>query len=490
MKASVRSRLERLTIRRRLAVGLVVLVAVVLAAVGFATIRALQVFLLDQVDQQLQQTSDRLVGPRRGPADLSGQPLGTLAVLIGPSGAVDAAVVSVPRGEAPPPPLTDADKQELVSASQQALNDPQSVDLSGQLGSYRVVADVLPNGETLVTGLPLASVHKTVGRLLLVEVVVVAVALVVVGALGAWLVRLGLRPLNRITVTARRVAALPLDRGQAALPDRVPVQAPNTEVGQVSEALNVMLGHVDDAFAARAASEQRLRRFVADASHELRTPLASIRGYAELFRRASSADPDDLARAMRRVEGEADRMSELVEDLLLLARLDQGRPLDLKPVDVALLAADALSDAQAADASHRWALDVPPEPLLVCGDEHRLRQVLANLLSNARIHTPPGTSVRVGVKPDGPWAVVTVQDDGPGFPPDLLPRAFDRFTRADASRSRDSGGVGLGLAIVAAVVSAHRGEVMLRSVPGDTTILVRLPRDGVGLPPGGPWPAA
>ena len=381
--------------------------------------------------------------------------------------------------------MSDADKQELVSASQQALNEPQSVDLSGQLGSYRVVADVLPNGETLVTGLPLGSVHKTVGRLLLVEVVVFAAALVVVGALGAWLVRLGLRPLNRITVTARRVAALPLDRGQAALPDRVPVQAPNTEVGQVSEALNVMLGHVDDAFAARAASEQRLRRFVADASHELRTPLASIRGYAELFRRAPTADPDDLARAMRRVEGEADRMSELVEDLLLLARLDQGRPLDLKPVDVALLAADAVSDAQAADASHRWALDVPPEPLLVCGDEHRLRQVLANLLSNARIHTPPGTSVRVGVQAEGPWAVLAVHDDGPGFPPDLLPRAFDRFTRADASRSRDSGGVGLGLAIVAAVVSAHRGEVMLRSVPGDTTLLVRLPRDGA-VPPGRP----
>ena len=181
-------------------------------------------------------------------------------------------------------------------------------------------------------------------------------------------------------------------------------------------------------------------------------------------------------------------MSELVEDLLLLARLDQGRPLDLNPVDVALLAADAVSDAQAADASHRWALDVPPEPLLVCGDEHRLRQVLANLLSNARIHTPPGTSVRVGVQAEGPWAVLAVHDDGPGFPPDLLPRAFDRFTRADVSRSRDSGGVGLGLAIVAAVVSAHRGEVMLRSVPGDTTMLVRLPRDGAG--PGQPGDAA
>jgi two-component system OmpR family sensor kinase len=193
---------------------------------------------------------------------------------------------------------------------------------------------------------------------------------------------------------------------------------------------------------------------------------------------------------MRRVEGEADRMSELVEDLLLLARLDQGRPLDLKPVDLALLATDALSDAQAADATHRWGLDVPPEPLTVCGDEHRLRQVLANLLSNARIHTPPGTSVRVGVWAEGPWAVLAVHDDGPGFPPDLVPRAFDRFTRADSSRSRDSGGVGLGLAIVAAVVAAHRGDVTLRSVPGDTTMLVRLPRDGVGsVPPGSP-PAA
>ncbi len=480
MRTSVRSRLERLTIRRRLAVGLVVLVAVVLAGVGFATARALEAFLLGQVDQQLAQTSDRVhLGPRPAVGDLRGQPLGTLGVLIGPAGAVEAAVLAVPAGEtSPPPSLSEADKSELISASQQALRAPQTVDLSSGLGSYRVTADALPSGEILITGLPLETVHKTVGRLLLVEVVVFAAALVVVGVLGAWLVRLGLRPLDRITVTARRVAALPLDRGQASLPDRVPVEAPSTEVGQVSEALNVMLGHVDSAFAARAASEQRLRRFVADASHELRTPLASIRGYAELFRRAPTADPDDLARAMRRVEGEADRMGELVEDLLLLARLDQGRPLERKQVDMALLAADAVSDAQAADVAHRWGLDVPAEPLLVCGDEHRLRQVLANLLSNARVHTPPGTSVRVGVWAEGPWAVLAVHDDGPGFPPDLLPRAFDRFTRADTSRSRDRGGAGLGLAIVSAVVSAHGGQVTLTSVPGDTTMTVRLPRDG------------
>nr|MCW1959316.1 HAMP domain-containing histidine kinase [Mycobacterium sp.] len=223
------------------------------------------------------------------------------------------------------------------------------------------------------------------------------------------------------------------------------------------------------------ASESRVRQFVADASHELRTPLAAIRGYTELAQRKRAEVPADVAHAMSRVESEAGRMTHLVEDLLLLARLDSGRPIERRPVDLARLCADAVSDAHAAGPGHRWNLEVPAEAVLVSGDEARLHQVLANLLANARVHTPVGTTVTTALTADPYAAVLRVADDGPGIPADLQSEVFERFARADTARTHKDGSTGLGLAIVSAVVRAHGGSIALRSAPGDTEFAVRLP---------------
>jgi two-component system, OmpR family, sensor kinase len=268
----------------------------------------------------------------------------------------------------------------------------------------------------------------------------------------------------------------------------VPDSDPRTEVGQLGAAFNRMLGHVEGALARREASESRLRRFAADASHELRTPLAAIRGYAELARRHPGTLPPDVEHALGRVEAESARMSALVEDLLLLARLDAGRPLESLPVDLTRLAIDATSDARAAGRGHRWRLELPDDPMLVTGDEHRLYQVLANLLSNARTHTPAGTTVTVALHraPVGDAAELTVTDDGPGIPAELQPDLFERFVRGDGSRSHAAGSTGLGLSIVAAVIAAHHGTAGVTSEPGRTRFTITLPL----LPDPPPSPAA
>jgi two-component system, OmpR family, sensor kinase len=348
-----------------------------------------------------------------------------------------------------------------------------------ELGDYRVVATRAPDGDVLVTGLPMSGVHETVWNVVAIEIAVIGGGLLVAGAVGAGIVRISLRPLRRVAATASRVAELPLDRGEVALSVRVPNgdTHPGTEVGQVGSAFNRMLGHVAGALSARQASEMRVRQFVADASHELRTPLAAIRGYAELTRRGRETLPPDIAHALRRVESESDRMTELVDDLLLLARLDSGRPLDRERVDLSRLAVDAVGDAHVAGPDHRWLLDVPEDEVCVPGDAARLHQVLANLLANARTHTPPGTKVTTALTVDGDHAVLSVVDDGPGIAAQAQPEVFERFVRGDSSRSRAAGSTGLGLAIVAAVVEAHGGTVELESPPGHTEFAVRLPRD-------------
>jgi two-component system OmpR family sensor kinase len=296
--------------------------------------------------------------------------------------------------------------------------------------------------------------------------------------LGTSWVRLSLRPLRRVAATASQVAEMPLESGQVAMPQGVPDADPATETGQLGLAFNRMLGHVESALTRRAASEARLRRFAADASHELRTPLAAIRGYAELARRHPGPVPEDIAHALGRVESESERMSVLVDELLLLAQLDAGRPLAREPVDLTRLAIDAASDARAAAPGHKWRLELPDEPVMVRGDEHRLRQVLANLLSNAGSHTPPGTTVTVALSGPGPGAssvVLSVTDNGPGIPADLQPGLFERFVRGDTSRSHATGSTGLGLAIVDAVTAAHGGNVGVTSRPGNTSFTITLP---------------
>jgi two-component system OmpR family sensor kinase len=347
-------------------------------------------------------------------------------------------------------------------------------------GDYELTAVRQHNGgPVLFTGLPLKSVENTLRNVEIAEAAVFAIVVLLVAGSGVGLVRLSLRPLRRVAATATMVAELPLDT-DVSLPARVPDDDPRTEVGQVGAAFNRMLQHVESALARRAASETRLRRFAADASHELRTPLSSIRGYAELALRHRGPVPEDVTHALQRVESESARMSVLVDELLLLARLDAGRPLEQEPVDLTRLTIEATSDAQVASRSHRWQLELPDEPLMVRGDEHRLRQVLSNLLSNAAKHTAPDSTVTVSVaaaEAAGRSAVrLSVSDNGQGIPPDLVPELFERFARGDSSRSRSAGSTGLGLAIVKAVVTAHHGTVSVESHPGQTTFTIVLPR--------------
>jgi two-component system, OmpR family, sensor kinase len=361
------------------------------------------------------------------------------------------------------------------------------IDLGGDLGEYRAIAAVTQDGSTIsITAVPLADTEATLLKVAGVTGAAVLLALIIAGWAGAVIIRRTLMPLSRVAATAARVSELKLDEGEVDLAQRVPQADTDarTEVGQVGAALNRMLDHVGDALEARHNSEMQVRQFVADASHELRTPLAAIRGYAEVSRRSRQPVPDEVGHVLRRVESEAERMTALVEDLLLLARLDAGRPLAHDPVDLTVLVVDAVSDAHAAGPRHDWQLDLPEEPVTVVGDGARLHQVLANLLANARTHTPEGTTVTVGVSATDDHAVLRVVDGGPGIPAELQPHIFERFARGDSSRSRAAGSTGLGLSIVHAVVTAHGGSVAVASEPGRTEFTVTLP-----LVPRSPAPA-
>lgn len=501
----------RWTLRRRLVVMVVTLVAVVAAAMGTVTTLALRSSLVAQVDDKLQMAHNRATDVR---ADFSGdgagtqlrtqpqiappavtagsvppfQDTGTVNVLV-PSGTDPTTLTASEAGyrddDGNLTRLTDEQIQQMLAVP--ADGHISTITLTG-LGQYRAMSTLTSEGTFTSTAWPLASVTSTVTTYIVIEAVVAAFALVVAAAIGLILVRRELRPLDRVVSTANRVARLPLDRGEVVLADRVPAADTDTttEVGQVGTALNQLLGHVEKALAARHESESQVRQFVADASHELRTPLASIRGYAELVRRSPEELPAGALQAMARVESESLRMTGLLEDMLLLARLDAGRPLETEPVDLALLSIDAVTDAHAAGPDHTWELDLAedtsPDDVLVVGDDHRLRQVLANLLSNARLHTPAGTAVTVRLRRDGSSVVLQVTDDGPGIPPALRESLFQRFTRGDASRNRTTGSTGLGLAIAHAVVTAHGGTITVgpgtgrarRDTPG-TTFTVTLP---------------
>ena len=368
-------------------------------------------------------------------------------------------------------------------------------------GEYLLTKVQASSDDILITGLPLATVDNTLNTVENTEHVVFAAVLLLAVVLGAGLIQVSLRPLRRVAATATRVTELPLDSGEVTLPAGVPDTDQRTEVGRVGAAFNRMLFHVERALGRRAASEARLRRFAADASHELRTPLSAIRGYAELALRHPGPVPEDVTHALRRVQSESARMTVLVDDLLLLARLDAGRPLEREQVDLSRLAIETTSDARVARGDHRWRLDLPDEPVMVQGDEHRLHQVMANLLSNAGKHTPAGSTVTValalnadvtetaspagtaavqrGAVPSGPRVELSITDDGPGIPPELLPELFERFTRGDTGRAREVNAAGkstgLGLAIVDAVVAAHGGCITVTSRPGMTRFAILLP---------------
>jgi two-component system OmpR family sensor kinase len=517
------------TISGKLIVGLIVLFGLASVLVSVVTAQSLSNSLMSSLRAQLQSATttwyhcansgDR--GPGGDPdADDSGptcygvgQAPGAFLAILSASGTVQECHYNISSSCT----LTAADTAALVSLpTQGGYNQPGSGPPQGpppdpptytrtlpSLGVEFMFTKVTgPNNTAVVTGLPLTTVNEQIEHVENTEHVLFAVALGLAVILGAALVQFSLRPLRRVAATATRVTELPLDSGEVTLPAGVPDTDPRTEVGQVGAAFNRMLFHVERALSRRAASEARLRRFAADASHELRTPLSAIRGYAELGLRHRGPVPEDVTHALTRVQSESARMSVLVDDLLLLARLDAGRPLEREPVDLSRLAIDVTSDARVARRDHHWRLDLPSDPVLVRGDEHRLHQVLANLMSNAGKHTPPGSTVSValhvqaaplvdspvapdgglverGVRPAAPRVELSVTDDGPGIPAELLPELFERFTRADTSRSRDldaaGKSTGLGLAIVDAVVAAHGGNITVTSRLGRTRFAICLP---------------
>ena len=472
----------------RLVLTAVALVAVVCVAVGTATALFLRSQLLDQLDQKVVATSISArraltsPGPGLGPDPDGDGDYGNL----GP-GSLIAAIDGTPDGVI----LADrgSDNQVLTADELTTLADipadrgVHQVKVAGE--EYRVHA-VAVGTATIVGGLPTTDVDNTLSSLILIEALVSLVAVAGAAGAGTLVVRRQLRPLREVAATAHAVSELPLASGAITLDERVPAHLTDerTEVGQVGSALNTMLEHVGSSLQARHRSEQQVRQFVADASHELRTPLTTIAGYTELARRR----PDDRAAtetALAKVEEESGRMTALVEDLLLLARLDSGRPLESEPVDLTRLLVEAVSDQRVLAPDHQWRLSLPEESVEVRGDEQRLHQVVTNLLTNARKYTPAGTTVTVAADSTG----FSVHDDGPGFPPDLADKAFERFVRGDEARARAAGdgGYGLGLSLVAAIVTAHGGTVGLRSVPGDTTVSIAF---GVGFPaPGAGNPA-
>ena len=469
MRARLHPRARRVADRLRSLTARLVLTAVVLALavsvlLGTATTLVMRHALTERLDNEVRSTlSSVLETPPTPPGvqqqtrvDLRNLAPGTLIALLEPGSDPQAIVVGDGRGE------------------RDTLDDRVEEVPLGRSGDYLVAATTVGES-TVVVGLPTRDVDDAVGQLVLAEVLLGLLVTLLAAAAAGVVVRRQLRPLTEVAATAHRVAALPLESGEIELAERVPERLTDerTEAGAVGAALNTLLAHVESSLTARHRSEQQVRQFVADASHELRTPLATIAGYTELAQRR----PDDTGTqrtALTKVAEESVRMTALVEDLLLLARLDSGRPLEQQPVDLTRLLLEAVSDARVLAPSHHWRLELPEDVVEVVGDDQRLHQVVTNLLTNARKHTPQGSTITVAATPTG----FTVHDDGPGFDPELAEHAFERFVRGDVSRTRggvDPGGAGLGLSLVEAIVAAHGGTVSLTSAPGDTTIEVRLP---------------
>ncbi len=470
-----------MSLRSRLILGLLVLAAFGLIVADFATYASLRSFLYDRTDSSLD-ADHREVEQAIGHSGSCEELLGAVAPDIFVQGRkVNGTVLFTCRARKPPSgpfgPEQELPAPKLAAAS--VIVQPSAVEHAHYFNADAVSGDTAYRvraawerelGYDLVVATPLNDLQNTLHRLLLIEILVTAAVLGAIALLGLWVVRLSLRPLDSIGHTAAAIAAGDLSR-------RVEPANERTEVGRLGLALNAMLGQIESAFKAREASERKLRRFVADASHELRTPLAAVRAYAELFTRGASRRPDDLARAMTGIERESERMSVLVEDLLLLARLDEGRPLAREHVELEQVVTEAVETAATVEPERE--IELHAESAAVLGDRDRLRQIVDNLLANVRAHTPAGAPVRVSVERRNGSAVVEVADSGPGMSAEEAAHVFERFYRSDASRSRASGGVGLGLSIVAAVAEAHGGSVSARSEPGHgSTFRITLPLAG------------
>jgi two-component system OmpR family sensor kinase len=474
-----------LSLRARLLAALVALVAIGLGAAAIVTYEEQRSFLLTRVNQQVADSrlpvsvtlglihpgvpKARRVGPggTSGHAPTTFQTSGTYGVLLDASGKV-IEIHSFTYGEAAPSPPALPAKLPISPFRSTRFRLFTVDSKSGSDLRYRAAAFSMPRGRVLVIAVPLREVDQTLQRLILVEVLVGAGVILGLIALGWVVIRLGLRPLERMGRVASEIAHGDLTR-------RVSPDSQRTEVGRLGSSLNQMLVQIEQAFADRGESEDRLRRFLSDASHELRTPLASIRGYAELFRLGAANEPEELERAMARIEAEATRMGVLVENLLLLARLDELPEMRLVPVDLRELAEHAAQDTRAI-APQREVRLTADGAVRVLADPEQLRQVLANLTRNAVIHTPAETAIEISLRAEGDRAVLEVRDHGPGLPADAGDRVFDRFWRTEGGRSRGRGGSGLGLAIVKAIAQAHHGEVHAGNAPdGGAVFRVTLP---------------
>lgn len=501
-------------LRRRLAVTMVTLMIVVVVIIGSVSVGTQRQSLLNRLDDQLrvslEMSSRSLVdaqaqgildnpaaGPDTaeapasdvgvpgtggpGPADVGpGPQLGSLLVVILDGETLVAQVIEESTGTVSQ--LTDAHIVELERSAGTAA-EPVGIDLGDDVGTYRVAAEQISgpgHTATIIAGQSLTEVTQTVRDQVLVFSLVAVSTVSATLLVALFLIRLGLRPLDRLARVASRVTGTPLSSGAVRLSDRVPHAdaSPHTEVGQVGEAFNTMLDHVETSLQVRQDGEDRLRRFIADASHELRTPLTAISGYAELAEGSTDPLPHPVLRSLGRIRAESARMSVLVEDLLLLARLDSGTPLHEEPVALAGVVVDACTDAQVTGPHHRWLLELSDDAaeITVRGDAGRLHQVMTNLLTNARTHTPPGTTVTIRLSTaDTSEAVIQVEDNGPGISEELRDRIFDRFVRGDDSRSRRAGSTGLGMSIVEAILKAHHGRIDLTSSQEGTLFTVTLP---------------
>lgn len=481
------------SLRRQVLLGVLTVVSVVLVTVGVVSVLSLRGYVTAMSNADVAESLDALSNSyaryRNGEhtsadrstppisqalLEFTGQTPGNLIAVLHDGRVVGSAVFSEDEPKAAPPDVVRAIQ------AQSWRDGPPHTERLGSLGSYRVDSRA-EGSDLLVVGVSLNVAERIIARKQITTTVLIAAALAITAGLTGWVVGYTLRPLRRLASTAAEVAAMPLTDDDLRIGVRVPPRDtdPDNEVGIVGHTLNRLLDNVDGALAQRAESDLRTRQFITDASHELRTPLAAIQGYAELTRQDSSALPPTTEYALARIESEARRMALLVDELLLLSRLGEGEDLQTEDVDLAELVGNAVNDAAVAAPTHTWVKDAPDQPVWVRGDHARLYQLVSNLLNNARLHTPPGVTVTTAIVchrrgPEAPYAELTVTDDGPGIDPDLVPRLFERFVRADTSRS-DGSGIGLGLAIVSSIVKAHRGSVSAESAAGRTVFRVRLP---------------
>lgn len=473
-----------LTLQTRLmaaVIGFVSLILIIVAVITSATLgRSLEDRLHDQVRLTANETST-LVTQQAFRSAVTGDPLTARTALAGAHFQVPGMLLAIfpssgPSGVAlTPGETTDLTDEQLLDLNEAVKQSSGSSFTLQGLGTFQLTVTET-NGIGIVTGLLRDEVQSTMTQLLTVIALATLGGLILLALTTAITIRVALRPLRAVAGTATRVANQPLDRGEVSITERVPPTEadPRTEIGLVGAALNTLLDHVNDSLASRQKNEERMRRFVADASHELRTPLASIRGYSELSLRDREL-PETAQTALERIQAQSLRMTRLVEDLLLLARLDEGQELVHGTVDLTQLALEGVTDARPTAPAHHWNIDVPAEPVVMLGDAGRLHQVVANLLANARTHTPEGTTITLSVAREGEEAVIKVHDDGPGIDPQVRDELFSRFARGDSSRARQTGGTGLGLAIAKAIVEGHRGTIGVESQPGDTTFSVRFP---------------